>query len=399
MGKPVRGAKAPRTRGGGRAATTTTSLAVVVPLQRRVLPPTHGPTFVDLFCGVGGFSLGCVQAGLVPLGAFDNDAEAVRQHVMNLGAHGAHAHELDLTPESAAADVLRLAGNRSPDVIVGGPPCQGFSVLGKRDPTDARSGLTLSFVHIVRELQPKAFAMENVPGIFSMGSVSNRLKQAMVAAGYANATWLRLQASDFGVPQRRERALLIGSLDGRAISKADILTKPTALTVGEALEGVPPPKKRGAIQRNAYVAYERQAKVGSYDAEMRAPNGLVSGCQGTIHEPAVIQRLKSLAYNEIDDATDYRRLEPKGLSTALRAGTRSRTACRPIHPRAARVITVREAARLHTFPDWFDFSVVVSLAHVQIGNSVPPRLAQGIGAYLRKLAVENGAVGIDAAIV
>jgi DNA (cytosine-5)-methyltransferase 1 len=399
MAESARGAKAPRTRGGGRAATTSSSPAVVVPLQRHVLPPTSGPTFVDLFCGVGGFSLGCMQAGLVPLAAFDNDAEAVRQHEMNLGAHSAHAHELDLTPESAAADVLRLAGNRNPDVIVGGPPCQGFSFLGKRDPADVRSGLTFSFVRIVQQLQPKAFAMENVPGIFSMGTVADDLKRAVVEAGYRNATWLRLQASEFGVPQRRERALLIGSLDGRTISKGDILTAPTSLTVGEALRGVPPPKRRAAIQRNAYVAYEKPAKLGSYDAEMRSPSGLVSGCQGTVHQASVITRLKKLAYNEIDEATDYRKLDPKGLSSALRAGTRSRTACRPIHPRAARVITVREAARLHTFPDWFDFSVVVSLAHVQIGNSVPPRLAQGIGAFLRTVATKNGAVGLDAAII
>lgn len=399
MAKSVRGAKALRTRGGGRAATKSSSPAVVVPFQRHVLPPHAGPTFVDLFCGVGGFSLGCMQAGLVPLAAFDNDAEATRQHGMNLGAHGAHAHELDLAPESAATDVLRLAGNQTPDVIVGGPPCQGFSFLGKRDPADVRSGLTFSFVRIVRQLQPKAFAMENVPGIFSMGTVADELKRAMVEAGYRNATWLRLQASEFGVPQRRERALLIGSLDGRTISKGDILKAPTSLTVGEALRGVPGPKGRAAIQRNAYVAYEKPAVVGSYDAEMRSPSGLVSGCQGTIHEASVITRLKKLAYNEIDEATDYRKLDPKGLSTALRAGTRSRTACRPIHPRAARVITVREAARLHTFPDWFDFSVVVSLAHVQIGNSVPPRLAQGIGAFLRTVAIENGTVGLDAAIV
>lgn len=399
MAKALGRAKAPRTRDGGRTAAAPRSSAVVVPLQRHFLRPTNGPTFIDLFCGIGGFSLGCVQAGLVPLAAFDNDAEAVRQHEMNLGAHGAHAHELDLTPEDAVADVLRLTGGRYPDLIVGGPPCQGFSFLGKRDPSDVRSRLTLSFVSIVRELQPKAFAMENVPGIFTMGRVADDLKQAMIQAGYANATWLRLEASEFGVPQRRERAILIGSLDGRTIGKADILANPTSLNVGDALKGVPPPKTKAALQRNAYVAYKKPAEIGSYDAEMRSPTGLVSGCQGTVHEAAVIKRLKKLGYNEVDEATDYRRLDPKGLSTALRAGTRSRTACRPIHPRAARVITVREAARLHTFPDWFDFSVVVSLAHVQIGNSVPPRLAQGIGAFLRKVAVESGAAGRDAAII
>lgn len=346
---------------------------------RQAVALSSGPTFLDLFCGVGGFSLGCIQAGLRPLAAFDNDAEAVARYQTNLGPH---AYELDLS-HATKEQILAFTKNVLPDVLVGGPPCQGFSLLGKRDPTDERSALTASFARIVLELMPKAFAMENVPGIFSMGSIATEVRDLLRKAGYRNAEWVRVDASLFGVPQRRQRAVLLGSLDGLTPSLQALgpSSEPTVF-VGDAIRGLPRPRVRSTVRKSPFLRYETDAIPGSYDEEMRSESGAVSGCQITVHKPETIERFKVLGRGKVDEPTSCKRLDPNGLAPALRAGSRDRTACRPVHPYARRVITVREAARLHSFPDWFDFSEIVSLGHVQIGNSVPPRLGGAIARWL-----------------
>jgi len=351
-----------------------------------------GPTFVDLFSGVGGFSLGCRQAGLTPLAALDKDPEAIARYQANLGRH---VYEVDLARASAAEIVERTRGV-VPDVVVGGPPCQGFSSIGKRDPNDPRSELTRVFSRLVADLKPAAFAMENVPGILSIGSIAADIRHVLRAAGYANATWITLNAADFGVPQNRVRAFLLGSLAG-AKPTADMIVAADAarVTVREALKGVPKPLTRSTLQRNAFVGYAGPPEPGSYDERMRSPKGAVTGCQRTIHEQQILDVFRAMRGGDVHRATWYRRLEAGELAPALRAGSRRRTACRPVHPFANRVITVREAARLHSFPDWFDFSDVVSLAHVQIGNSVPPLMAEGIAQWLT-LAVSRTGVASQA---
>jgi DNA (cytosine-5)-methyltransferase 1 len=152
--------------------------------------------------------------------------------------------------------------------------------------------------------------------------------------------------------------------------------------VAEALAGLPLPTAKKSVDDVVRRPYPKTRSWSSYAESLRNPDGTVSGCARTTHLDATVKRFRSLGPGEVDSETSCRRLEGDGQALALRAGTREGTACRPVHPTQPRVITVREAARLHSYPDWVDFSPVVSQAHVQIGNSVPPRMASWLGAGL-----------------
>ncbi|MFI5258786.1 MAG: DNA cytosine methyltransferase [Candidatus Limnocylindrales bacterium] len=368
------------------------------------------PTAIDLFAGVGGLSLGLEQAGFDVLTAVDSDpVHALTYHynfpcteVLCEDITGLSAGRL-LSAAQRAATALGRPWDGEIDCIAGGPSCQGFSVIGARDPTDPRNSLVLEFARLAGEIRPRYVLLENVPGLLSPGhkDVFAGLTRSLCDAGYdLGGTPWTLDAYDFGVPQRRRRVFLVGTRRGLAtpgrparslhISASEALGDLVSLARYPTGEGV------NEIALSDEEAAALSAAASSYVARLRgqhAPEDLstprrweprfVTCTAGTTHSDSVRSRFAALKPGERESLSKLPRLDPAKPSPTLRAGTGrdhgSHTSVRPVHYASPRVITVREAARLHTFPDWFRFHATRWHALRQIGNSVPPALAQAIG--------------------
>lgn len=353
---------------------------------------------LDLFSGIGGLSLGFDQAGFRCVAGVEHN-EHHRAAFLNVHK-GADVSFQDV------AEVTRRSVNKlgafSADlaVIVGGPPCQPFSLAGKRQGIDdSRGSLLGQFVRVVGELKPRAFVMENVQGLTSIhgGSLIRDVLSGLREHGYT-VEWQVLNAADFGVPQIRRRLFVVGLLHGKRpfefpkATHAKRSDHPSLfevsnqhVTVEQAISDLPqngPGARRTCIEDDDPVPYARSAQS-EYQQKMRGTAKTVTGNKLTIHFDRIREELSKLAEGEEEPATRYRRLYRDQPAFTLRAGSGSFTALRPIHPSQPRVITVREAARLQSFPDWVTFAPAKKWAYQEIGNSVPPLLGYAIAKRLR----------------
>ncbi len=360
----------------------------------------HSATVVDLFSGCGGFSLGAELAGFRSLAAIDIDStlqSAYRRNFRQSRAIQASVCDLE------GSDWANLIGSVRPDAVIGGPPCQGFSWIGKRQKDDPRNSLLHHFYRQISILRPKFFVMENVEGLLAEGNI-DLLQDAIqtVAARYVVLDPIVVTASDYGAPTTRRRVVVIGydpaEYDG--ITAADILTPShtTKITVRDAISDLPDPVSeiKGEFGWGKYPAREltelsnyaramrRLAPVGlgSEEANLRHATGCVSGMTVTKHSKDIAKRYASIAGGKADPITKSYRLEWSGQCPTLRAGTGADKgafqAVRPLHPGLGRVITVREAARLQGFPDWFTFHPTKWHSFRMIGNSVSPCVSHAI---------------------
>ncbi len=346
------------------------------------------PTAVDLFCGVGGLSLGLVQAGFDLIGAVDNDQAVLDAFRSNFADVPIARHNLNVATGRALRRDLGIE-KRNIDLLVGGPPCQGFSVGGVGAKMDPRNEGVLAFARVLNELRPRYFVMENVRGFLAPKHADRRRKfcKAIAEAGYLVRMPIQaLNAADYGVPQRRIRAFAIGCAQGDVVPEY-----PTPSELNH-------PTVRDAIGDLSFLdRYCMDYDLDHYDGPLgpmsdfatalrKHPSGKMveglSGCLRSWHSPSVVARFRATQPGGQEAISRYYRLAWGGISPTLRAGTGpdhgSHTAPRPIHPGRARCITVREAARLHTFPDWFTFHPTKWHGFRQIGNSVPPYLAKAV---------------------
>ena len=290
-----------------------------------------------------------------------------------------HAGSCGDVRQTKGEKLMKLArlGHRRLDLLVACPPCQGFSTIGKRDPQDPRNKLYLEFVRLAREMSPKAVVFENVPGIQRLyrGTFLDNLTKKLKELGYKVATW-RLLASDLGVPQHRERIFVVG-LRRRKPGRPP--NKRKKVFPWEALADVPTSKSGvdNSNPKHRPLKY-RRSSLSKYARQLRGTNTTVTACRLTRHDPDLVDRFRLLKWGEKDPSTNHRRMHPNSEGPTITAGTRSMTACRPVHPYADRVLTVREAARLTSFPDWYQFPPEVAEAWSQIGNSVPPLMAKAV---------------------
>lgn len=284
--------------------------------------------------------------------------------------------------EISGAELVAMSGlsEQVLDLLVACPPCQGYSLQGRRDADDPRNHLYREFVRLASELRPLALTFENVPGMASLnrGLFLSDLLDSLEMIGYESVVW-RLRASELGVPQMRERIFVVGL---RGQEPGTPPRKRREVSVWDAIADLPvlPPRPRGSEWRKA--RYRRRPRS-SYAAALRGRRTTVTGCERTDHDPSLVERFRKLRWEEVDPPTWHRRLHPHKPAPTLTAGSRSRTACRPVHPYAHRVLTVREAARLASFPDWYRFPNNTAEAWSQIGNSVPPLMARAVFARLR----------------
>ena len=365
------------------------------------------PFAVEFFAGAGGLSLGLEQAGFDVVLAVDRDGYHVATHERNF-PYGlsicASVTDLD------GAKLRALLGTeRDIDLVAGGPPCQGFSHMGTRDVLDPRNTLVNQFVRLVLELQPKAFLMENVPGMQS-GATAAIFEHALSrweheAPGYSITTPVRtLNAADFGVPQSRERLFVLGirrDLSRRAsYPEGPSPGQPKRPTVGEAIGDLPRLANHPEMLDRDWTHYPRISRGLAVARVLRGldvdptdyshPRGWDRSrvtCSAAVrHRPDIAALYAATVPGSMVPGHKLPKLRSNGLAPTLRAGSESEhgsyTAPRPVHPDEPRCITAREAARLHGYPDWFQFYPGKWHAYRQIGNSVCPPVARALGRQL-----------------
>ncbi len=357
---------------------------------------------MDLFCGCGGFSLGARYAGFKSVLSVDIDP--ILSSAYRLNFPKANVQNLDLSTTSGK-ELLEIAGVEKVVGVIGGPPCQGFSSMGRRDENDPRNELIGHYFKQIMDIRPKFFIMENVPGLLSGPMRSKLDKQLKIVSDvYKIVGPVIVSAARLGAATRRERVIVIGYLEDEfePFNNADILEiHGVQADVESAIADVPSPvearegdfgwgkfdKRR---KQSAYAKLARSlppADIGSELAKARLRDGFVSGLHDTVHSPLVAARYAALAEFQKDTVSKATRLSWTGLCPTLRAGTGpergSHQAVRPIHPSQARVITVREAARMQGFPDWFLFHTAKWHSFRMIGNSVSPYLSYGLLNFIR----------------
>lgn len=377
------------------------------------------PIGIDLFAGAGGLSLGFEQAGFDVVAAVEIDPIHASIHKFNFP----HCAVIPRSIAKLSGAEIRAAariGRRTIDVVFGGAPCQGFSLIGQRALDDPRNALVKEFVRVVAELKPRYFVFENVKGL-TVGRHRKFLDELIAAferAGYEiRLPWKVLNASSFGVPQDRERLILMGARRGLPLpSYPHAQTIAAGRTNGglppgpsckDALDDLPDAERFAQLNESDEVRTKAWGKPSAYARALRCldndawgfgyprrwdPSVLTSSMR-TEHTEISRRRFAETAPGEVEPISRFFKLSPHGVSNTLRAGTDSArgafTSPRPIHYRWARCVTVREMARLHGFPDWFRFHVTKWHGARQIGNAVPPPLARAIaGAIIDAMGIE-----------
>ena len=363
---------------------------------------------IDLFSGAGGLSLGAARAGFTVSSSVEIDPQALETHQRNFpGTTHINADVATLS----GVDLLKLSKIRVGDLdgLIGGPPCQGFSSMGKREIGDARNDLYIHFFRLVAETLPTFFVAENVPGILDPQYDGLRATAfSLVSPHYTLLPPIALKASNCGASTIRTRIFFIGYRTGTrtALNAGDFTPSPdiAQIPVALALQGLPQQispnwqDEESGWQPREYVpasAFFQNVSgnipdgVGSKaDVNRFLAKNEVSGCLGTLHSDHVVARISRLAHGQTDKVSKSVKLDPAGFCPTLRAGTSkekgSHQAVRPIHPFQNRVITPREASRLQGFPDWFVFHRTKWHSFRQIGNSVSPIVAQHVLNVIRQ---------------
>lgn len=375
------------------------------------------PTVVDLFAGAGGMSLGFEAAGFdIALGV-DIDSVHCATHEYNFPYSETLCGDLSEMPHSEIEQALGDFGAGTVDVVVGGPPCQGFSQIGKRQLEDPRNELVFEFCKVVESLQPRYFVFENVPGLGrgDHQKFLRELREEFDSIGY-EVKWPPriLNSADYQVAQSRERIIMLGWRD----DQPKISYPETELNIGLFANGK---SQNGAGNQNVGV---KRAIGDLEDIEVHTRgDGVVDPTQldyrgyrrhfdvrkgpmfelchnregmgnyifnhiGSDHQQKSIDRFDATEPGTVEDISRFPRLHPDETSNTLRAGTaRNRgahTAARPIHYSNPRCISVREAARIHSYPDWFRLNRTIWHGFRQIGNSVVPFLGKKIADSIRE---------------
>ena len=335
---------------------------------------------LDLFCGCGGLSLGFEQAGYEITLGIDNWDEALKTFKEN------HANSEVLCTDISTLEPNEINRNKGDfDVIIGGPPCQGFSISGKRDSGDPRNKLYQSFAAFVSHFEPKAFIMENVPNLISMnnGAIKKQIVSEFETLGYKVAYKILL-ASNYGVPQNRKRVIFVGLK-----SKSEFIfptedTLRNKVTSYEAISDLPesdvdngtpylsPPK-------SSYQKMMREGAVGIFNHETTKHTNKTIETVALVPDGGNYKDLPKHLQGTRKVNIAWTRLNSKKPSFTIDTGHNHH-----FHYKYNRVPTVRESARIQSFPDTFIFHGRKNDQLKQVGNAVPPILGRVIGKRLIK---------------
>jgi DNA (cytosine-5)-methyltransferase 1 len=368
-------------------------------------------TSIDLFAGAGGLSEGFRQAGFTVLAANDFDHYSAQTFRT---VHPEITFIESPIQEILPDDLLSKAGIRKSELscLVGGPPCQAFSVYNhQRGMHDERSGLFREYLRLVAGIQPHWVVMENVTGMTSIadGQAICEIEKGLKSLGYKSFEYRILRAENFGVPQERRRIIFIANRDGNPIfwpsgDKDGVFNPFTTIT--EAIGDLPPLENGEGTEIQAYNVPQKECSA--FQREMRKGSQYVYNHVAPVLSTINLERMKHIpqggSWRDIpirllpagmkkakrsDHTKRYGRLSPEGLSSTILTKCDIHWGCF-IHPYQNRTITVREAARLQSFPDKYIFQGPRTEQYRQVGNAVPPFLAKAIGQTVIKSMKKEG---------
>ena len=340
---------------------------------------------IDLFCGSGGLSFGFNLAGYKTILGIDNDKAAIRTFEENhKGSKGIYGDITQITTE----EIIKASGGKTIDVIVGGPPCQGMSIAGPRKLHDPRNQLYLSFIEKVKDIQPKAFVIENVPGLVSLfkGAIKDSILNEFEKLGYT-VNYQILNSADYGVPQTRKRVFFVGIKSGEKFSfpEQKVPFENDWITSEQATSDLPLLMNNLGEEVQDYMTPPQN----DYQEYCRTDSQSIFNHLATNHTEQT-KKIISLVpeggnYKDLPDEyresrkfnvawTRYHSMRP---TLTIDTGHRHH-----FHYKANRVPTVRENARFQSFPDDFIFYGNRTEQYRQVGNAVPPLLAKSIAEKL-----------------
>lgn len=350
-------------------------------------------TMIDLFSGVGGLSLGFEMAGFKAVIANEYDASIAESYVKNRPHVKMIVNDITQLPIQETFSEYR----GKIDLIVGGPPCQGFSQKGQRKSiNDERNFLFRYYYEVVALVKPKYFVMENVPNLLTTedGYFKKEIESLFGSIGYKIVADV-LNASDFGVPQNRKRAVIIGRLGDYPLSMPKPQTR--KVTIWDAISDLAYLESGEGAEVQEY----RYAPQSEYQRVLRDGSILLHNHVATKHSELALERLRLIPPNKGREV-----LPPEHLTKSIYSGTWSRmlkddisvtittrfdtpSSGRFTHPFLNRAITVREAARIQSFPDTFVFHGNKTSQMKQVGNAVPPLLAKAIAEVILEDITKN----------
>lgn len=369
---------------------------------------------VSLFSGAGGLSSGFASAGLKPIVAAELDAHACATYERNLGTP---ALNIDLGGHDAVDNLSRAVGSREVSAVIGGPPCQGFSTAGNRQSTDPRNSLIFNYFAVVESFRPRWFLFENVEGLLTSGggrAVVN-LVRAFIDRGYV-VRLEKINFASYGLPQGRKRVVLVGNRLGadfelpaathafNAGKHRSVSGLPAAPSLLEAIGGLGPARENydgrtPFVSDKPVNAFDELIRAGASDVSLHSWAASEADKKRYAHlQPGETMRdlpeelwhssFKRRAFRRVKDGTPTERRggSPSGLKR-LRGDFNSLTitsaATREfIHPSENRPLTLREAARLQSFPDTYEFDGPINAKAQQIGNAFPPMCATILARHL-----------------
>ncbi len=332
---------------------------------------------IEFFCGAGGLSLGFKRAGFKTIGAFDNDESCIKTYNANFGNQG---HITDIYSLNRKGIEKIVGCDIAVDVIAGGPPCQGFSVQRRGKNDDPRNNLVLEYLRLVLEFKPKFFVMENVGGLLSVRGKPflTKLIKKTKAEGYILHI-NKLNAADYGVPQIRKRVFIIGELATEGLSKYNfplpsIVASKHPITVRQAIADL-------TDKTEEHVPNHRADKLSAINIERIRS---IKEGQSRDSLPTHLQLPCHINNGNHRHLDTYGRMAWDKPSSTITAKFDSFSRGRFGHPTLDRTISLREGARLQSFPDNFIFYGTKVEVAKQIGNAVPPLLAKAIAESILK---------------
>ena len=328
-------------------------------------------TAIDLFCGAGGFSLGLQQAGVEILAGFDKCQDSLDSFTFN------HKESLVINSD-LSKDIHDLNQFSGIDLVIGGPPCQGFSISGKRNPNDIRNSLYKIYTKTLYSLKPKVFIMENVPNLLSMDS--GRFKEEIInelgSIGY-EITYKVLLASDFGVPQNRRRVFLVGTRE-KSYKFREHKIISSQITTEQAISDLPQysledGSKYLSKPKCNYQKSMRKNSIGVWNHQITQLTQKTIDTIALVPDGGNYKDLPKKLQNTRKVNIAWTRYSSNKPSFTIDTGHRHH-----FHYKYNRVPTVRESARLQSFPDTFIFKGSKTSQYKQVGNAVPPLLAKAL---------------------
>jgi DNA (cytosine-5)-methyltransferase 1 len=345
---------------------------------------------VDLFAGCGGLAEGLLAAGVDVVAAVELHPQAALTHAFNHPNTDVFAGDIRQWDPALVSPALERRDRASVDIVVGGPPCQGFSSAGKKVLEDPRNELFRSFVHVVEDLRPRLFLLENVPGFATRygGTVYREASEAFRALGYELSD-MEMRAADYGVPQRRRRFVMVGWLPDAA--KPFSWPSPVNfVTAADALEDL------AFLEPGQEATRYAQPAASLFASDRRGETDLLFNHLATQHRERAMAMMSQIPEGGTIAGVDADVRSAKRTMARLRRDTVANTVLSlpddMIHYHHDRILTVRENARLQTFDDDFVFfgkrtsgfveRRVDVPQYTQVGNAVPPLLARGLGERL-----------------